>query len=287
VSDNQRLEELRRRVARDPASIAFAHLAEEYRRCGRYEEAIETCRTGLEHHGAYLSARVTLARALMELGRFDEAQAELDIVLRTAPENLAAIRTLSEIQRRRGDLPAAADVFSAATLAAAKDQEELEQMVRRLARALDAAPAPPSRASAPPEPAMAVSASTSATPAHARRSTPVPEPDLFTLFGAAIGTESGRFRDTAREEFFAPVSKETVSSRYLTLELKPAGQPEPFDNQLLADLSFRDSEVRPGEDSVGFAPARADMVAGPEAREAEEARKLLLILEQWLVALEA
>lgn len=333
MSENQRLEELRRRVARDPASIAFAHLAEEYRRCGHYEEAVEICRTGLEHHGAYLSARVTLARALMELGRFEEAQAELDIVLRTAPENLAAIRTLSEIQRRRGDLPAAADVFSAATLAAAKDQEELEQMVRRLTRALDAAPAPPSRASMPPEPAMAVSASTSAIPAHARRSTPVPEPDLFTLFGAAISTESGRFRDTAREEFFAPVSKETVSdeatadgsgssrssraqsdsegtrsgdpwrdefftagpelpapapsSRYPTLELKPAGQPEPFDNQLLADLSFRDSEVRPGEDPVGFAPARADMVAAPEAREAEEARKLLLILEQWLVALEA
>lgn len=333
MSENQRLEELRRRVARDPASIAFAHLAEEYRRCGHYEEAVETCRTGLEHHGAYLSARVTLARALMELGRFDEAQAELDIVLRTAPENLAAIRTLSEIQRRRGDLPASADVFSAVSLAAAQDQEELEQMVRRLTRALDAAPAPPSRASMPPEPAMAVSASTSAIPAHARRSTPVPEPDLFTLFGAAISTESGRFHDTAREEFFAPVSKETVSdeatadgsgssrsshvqsdsegtrsgdawrdefftagpelpapapsSRYPTLELKPAGQPEPFDNQLLADLSFRDSEVRPGEDPVGFAPARAAMVAGPEAREAEEARKLLLILEQWLVALEA
>ena len=76
----------------DPASIAFAALAEEYRRAGQFDEAIATCRAGLLRHPAYLSARVTLGRALIEIGRFDEARDELEHVLRVAPENLAAIR---------------------------------------------------------------------------------------------------------------------------------------------------------------------------------------------------
>lgn len=102
MPENPRLEELRRRVQADPASIAFAALAEEYRRIGHYDEAIETCRVGLHRHPAYLSARVTLGRALIELGKYDEAREELETVLRTAPENLAAIRGLAQIHDRLG-----------------------------------------------------------------------------------------------------------------------------------------------------------------------------------------
>jgi tetratricopeptide (TPR) repeat protein len=105
MSDSPRLEELKRRVERDPASISFAGLAEEYRRLGRFEEAIETCRAGLQRHSSYVSARVTLGRALVEIGEFDAATAELEQVLRVAPENLAAIRALADIHRRRGDVP--------------------------------------------------------------------------------------------------------------------------------------------------------------------------------------
>lgn len=97
------MEELRRRVQSDPASIAFAALAEEYRRAGQYEEAIATCAAGLKRHPSYLSARVTLGRALIEIGRYEDAQEELEFVLRAAPENLAAIRGLAEIHHRRGD----------------------------------------------------------------------------------------------------------------------------------------------------------------------------------------
>ena len=103
--DTLRIEELKRRVQLDPASIAFAALAEEYRRAGRFEDAIATCETGLQRHPAYLSARVTLGRALIEVGRYEEARAELERVLRTAPENLAAIRGLAEIHNRGGELP--------------------------------------------------------------------------------------------------------------------------------------------------------------------------------------
>jgi predicted Zn-dependent protease len=100
-----RIEDLRRRVEADPTSIAFAALAEEYRRLGRYQDAVDVCRRGLERHPAYLSARVTLGRALIELDQLDAGARELEHVLASAPENLAAIRALAEVHRRRGELP--------------------------------------------------------------------------------------------------------------------------------------------------------------------------------------
>jgi tetratricopeptide (TPR) repeat protein len=113
MSQTPRLEELKRRVQRDPASISFAALAEEYRRLGMFPEAIETCRSGLQRHPSYISARVTLGRALVEVGEFDEASAELELVLRSAPENLAAIRALADIHRRRGEMPEGMEQFDA------------------------------------------------------------------------------------------------------------------------------------------------------------------------------
>jgi tetratricopeptide (TPR) repeat protein len=104
MTENPRLEELKRRVQRDPASISFAALAEEYRRLGLFAEAIDASRAGLLRHPSYISARVTLGRALIEVGEFDEASSELEQVLRSAPENLAAIRALADIHRRRGEV---------------------------------------------------------------------------------------------------------------------------------------------------------------------------------------
>ena len=101
MSDNPRIEELRRRVQKDPASIAFAQLAEEHRRVGQYDEAIEVARAGLQQHPAYLSARVTLGRALLEVDRLDEAAAEFEYVVKAAPDNLTAVRQLADIHQRR------------------------------------------------------------------------------------------------------------------------------------------------------------------------------------------
>src|SRR5215471_3708817 len=102
MPENPRIEELRRRVEADPASIAFAALAEEYRRLGRNHEAVDTCRAGLQRHPAYLSARVTLGRALIETGDLDSAREQFETVLRSAPENIAATRGLAQIHERLG-----------------------------------------------------------------------------------------------------------------------------------------------------------------------------------------
>ena len=130
MHDNPRLEELKRRVQRDPASISFAALAEEYRRLGRFEEAVETCRSGLQRHPAYVSARVTLGRALMDMGDYDGATRELEQVLRAAPENLAAIRALADIHRRRGELPETAQVVSDGAYGSSEPSEPARVAVR-------------------------------------------------------------------------------------------------------------------------------------------------------------
>ena len=131
--ESPRIAELRRRVHGDPASIAFAQLAEEYRRAGNYQEAVKYCRNGLARHPGYLSARVTLGRALMELGELDDALREFDLVLRTAPDNLAAIRGVAEIHQRCGDLAAALDYYKRG-LALARFDPDLEESVTRIAR---------------------------------------------------------------------------------------------------------------------------------------------------------
>jgi len=136
VADNQRIEDLRRRVQKDPASIAFAQLAEECRRAGRYEEAVDVCRAGLAIHPGYLSARVTLGRALIELHQTDEALQELGTVLKSAPENLAAIRGTAEIHHGRGELGEALTHYRAA-LALARNDPDLQQTVDELARQVE------------------------------------------------------------------------------------------------------------------------------------------------------
>ncbi len=145
AADNPRILELRRRVQADPASIAFAQLAEECRRAGDADEAVGICRAGLSHHPGYLSARVTLGRALIEVGQLDEAAVELATVVQTAPTNLPAIRGLAEIHQQRGDMAQALAHYQRA-LQLAQFDPDLEDSVERLSQVVAPAPvlAPPS-----------------------------------------------------------------------------------------------------------------------------------------------
>jgi tetratricopeptide (TPR) repeat protein len=151
MPDHPRIDDLRRRVQKDPASIAFAQLAEEYRRAGQYAEAVETCRAGLAIHPGYLSARVTLGRALIELDDLDAAQAELDRVLGGAPENLSAVRGLAEIHHRRGDVAAALAQYQTASSLAPNDPD-LEQLVADLKRQVESSVRSAAQVPLPPPP---------------------------------------------------------------------------------------------------------------------------------------
>ncbi|MEQ1727206.1 MAG: tetratricopeptide repeat protein [Vicinamibacterales bacterium] len=141
MPDSSRIDELRRRVLKDPASIAFAQLGEEYRRAGQLADAVDACRIGLTTHPEYVSARVTLGRALLALGRLDEATVELRQVLATAPENLAATRALADALRQQGRLAEALPYYAEA-LTLAPNDPDLERSITDTRRALAAAAEP-------------------------------------------------------------------------------------------------------------------------------------------------
>ena len=84
VADAPRIADLEHRIAQDPSSIAFAQLAEEYRRAGRLADAIRLGRAGLAQYPIFSTARVSLARALLAHGLHD--------VLNELEAWLAAIR---------------------------------------------------------------------------------------------------------------------------------------------------------------------------------------------------
>jgi tetratricopeptide (TPR) repeat protein len=280
VADNQRIEDLRRRVQRDPASIAFAQLAEELRRAGQFDESVDTCRAGLAVHPGYLSARVTLGRALLELNQLEAAQGELEHVLRNAPENLAAIRGLGEIHHRRGELAEALAQYRAA-LALARNDPELEETVAQLARQVEPPkPAIPTDGLsfdqmqsellklAPPPPAVPAASEARAAPPppvipEAADPAPLPEP-ASELADAADASEPPR----------APTP--IVDSVDFAHSADAADFPGAADSAEAADAA--DSTHR-----ETLAPAVQEPVAS--GADFEHATRTVAALEQWLDAI--
>ena len=84
----------------DADTPAFGGIAERYRRAGDLDKAIGLCREGLKKFPDQISGRVTLGWALLDQGKYDEAQVELEYALKRAPDNLAAIRGLAELHDR-------------------------------------------------------------------------------------------------------------------------------------------------------------------------------------------
>ena len=125
------LEDLRRRVQSDPASIAFAQLAEELRRLGQLAEAVATCRTGLQTHPGFMSARVTLGRSLLALGQLDDAAAELRGALAVNPDSFAAVRALGDTYRQQQRRDDALACYEAAQKLAPNDPD-LDRAIRAL-----------------------------------------------------------------------------------------------------------------------------------------------------------
>jgi tetratricopeptide (TPR) repeat protein len=97
------------RLARDPGSLAFAQLADLYRKAGRTQDAIALCRQGLARYPQYTTARLILAKAWLAAGSLDEAAAEIQTILDHSQNDVQCLRLAAEVARRRGDLDGAAE----------------------------------------------------------------------------------------------------------------------------------------------------------------------------------
>jgi tetratricopeptide (TPR) repeat protein len=111
------------RLARDPASLAFAQLADLYRKAGRTRDAVAVCRNGLTRYPHYTTARLILAKALVADGQLAPAQAELEAILEVNPKDVQSHRLVAEVQRRLGHIDEAVRHLEAAIALDPSDRE--------------------------------------------------------------------------------------------------------------------------------------------------------------------
>jgi tetratricopeptide (TPR) repeat protein len=99
----EEIERLKEKISKDPNSKLFVPLAEEYKKAGMFDEAVNALTQGLERQPNYLSARVSLGKIFIERGMPAEAQKEFEQVIAAIPDNLYAHKKLAEIYRDLGE----------------------------------------------------------------------------------------------------------------------------------------------------------------------------------------
>ncbi len=149
MAGNPRIDDLRKRIEKDPGSRLFAQLAEELRKDGEFEDAIRVGREGLQKHPNYPSARMTLGRALLDTGDWASARTEFELVLKNAADNILASRYLAECLENLGDRDGAIARYKA-TLAMAPGEKHVLARLQELEKGTTAGVAPPAVAPPPP-----------------------------------------------------------------------------------------------------------------------------------------
>lgn len=97
---NKEISEIARladRISKDPKSKLFVPLAEEYKKAGDLEMAIQVLLEGLENNPGYVTARAFLGKLLLAKGDLGSAQKEFEEVVKTIPDNLMARRKLGDL----------------------------------------------------------------------------------------------------------------------------------------------------------------------------------------------
>ncbi|MDA8106549.1 MAG: hypothetical protein M0Z71_14380 [Nitrospiraceae bacterium] len=122
------IEKLKERVDKDPNSKLFVPLAEEYRKEGMLDEAINVLMSGLERQPGYMSARVSLGKIFLEKGMMNEARSEFENVIKSIPDNLYAHKKLAEIYRELGQKEMSIQSYKAVLKLNALDEEALSTL---------------------------------------------------------------------------------------------------------------------------------------------------------------
>lgn len=87
----EKIEEYRRFLDVDPASLVFVPLSEAYRKLNRLEDARTTLETGLMHHPDASAAHVVLGRVLCQLSEYQASEAAFERVLGLDENSLAGL----------------------------------------------------------------------------------------------------------------------------------------------------------------------------------------------------
>jgi tetratricopeptide (TPR) repeat protein len=129
-------------------------LAEEYRKTGRFAEALSTLQKGLLAHPRYVSAQVAQGRAYLESGQITEAIATFSKVLVADPGNLVSAKSLADIYLSRGESVEAIKKYK--LYRALSGDRTVEDIIHRLEQEIAPPPPPPSlsEGAVPPPPSF-------------------------------------------------------------------------------------------------------------------------------------
>lgn len=100
------IEKLEQRFREKPEQW-FAALADAYRKAEEVERALDVVRAGLEKRPNYTSGHIVLGRCLLDQADDREAAKAFERVLELDAENIIALKSLSEIAERQGNIRAA------------------------------------------------------------------------------------------------------------------------------------------------------------------------------------
>lgn len=107
LAKNQSLVNQLKEYQRDPRSLVFVTLAENYRSEGLPKQALEILEEGLVYHPKLSSALLCKSKCLYDLKRFADSLREIQGALNINPDNLRALRFQAEIYVRLGQRRAA------------------------------------------------------------------------------------------------------------------------------------------------------------------------------------
>ena len=170
MSTSARLEELQKRFDENPRRF-FAPLANEYRKSGDLDRAIELCQAHLIDQPGNMNGHVVYGQALFEAGRYDESRVTFETALTLDPENLIALRHLGDIARSHADTAGARHWYSR-VLDADPRNEEIIAFLGEL-DAIDANTAAAAAAAVAQAPTQVMTPPRSSTPAAPLMPTPV------------------------------------------------------------------------------------------------------------------
>jgi len=269
------IEKLKEKLVKDPASKLFVPLAEEYKKGGQPDKAIEVLQAGLKNQPGYMSARVALGKIFLEKGMQAEAKEEFQKVVGAIPDNLFAQRKLADIYREVGDAEKAKAGYKTVLRLNPLD-EEARAILEGYER-----PAPEETAfekevfKAPKE--------EEGFPGAEEAFKPVEEPAVsFESFEEAFGEEL--FGEKAPEEELnledVPSLEEILKEEVHGGEPEAAPEIKPEEIPSLEEISFESAlkEKAPSfEDELLFGEAKLDE---EEAMPVEEAEELLKELSQ-------
>jgi len=243
------IQELREKVQKNPKSTVFVRLADELKKTGQLDEAIEVLKNGIEHQPGYMSARVALGKIYLDKDMSDEAKAEFMQVVEAVPDNLFARKKLAELYRAEDDVELALEHYRKYLSMSPQDEEvqaicqELENTPAPEAQALQESQAKevPTDPSKRPSPLMAATGEANQAPkaAHPQAAPADQAVEEAEINAEDVYLESSPYEEDEANGFFSSMSDEDAELERGSGDEQSLSLQEKSDNPSGAGVEFK------------------------------------------------